>query len=214
MSIMTQDDMDKVRFALSHTRMSTYDAAVLHDGKSALGLYSWNAKVSAALFASLQIGEVVIRNAVSDALVTLYGPQWPWNQTFETSLPYGRMQDLIKAREHAATVSQVIPALSFYFWQHMFTNRYFGRIWNQHIDNLFPNMDAGMAKQAKRIHIHAALEHIRVLRNRIAHHEPIFQRDLEADFQTIVNLVELKCPASAQWLIENNLFKTIYAQKL
>ncbi|EPA9398749.1 Abi family protein [Yersinia enterocolitica] len=210
---MTQEDMDTVRLALSHARMSTYDAAVLHDGKSALGLYSWNAQVSAALFASLQICEVVIRNAVSDALEAIYGQEWSWNQTFETSLPYGRMQDLIKAREHAVNVRQVIPELSFYFWQQMFTNRHFERIWSQHIDRLFPNMEAGMAKQAKRIHIHDELEHIRNLRNRIAHHEPIFRRDLEADFQRIVNLVELKCSASAQWLTQNNLFTIIHAQK-
>lgn len=213
MSIMTQEDMDTVRFALSHARMSTYDAAVLDDGKSALGLYSWNAQVSAALFASLQICEVVMRNAVSDALEAVYGQEWPWKQSFETSLPYGRMQDLIKAREQATTVGQVIPELTFYFWQQMFTNRHYGRIWSQHIDRIFPNMGAGMAKQAKRIHIHDELEHVRNLRNRIAHHEPIFQRDLQADFERIVNLIELKCPVSAQWLTQNNLFTMIYAQR-
>ncbi|MCA6943795.1 Abi family protein [Pectobacterium polaris] len=213
MSIMTQKDMDIVRLALSHARMSTYDAAVLDGGKSALELYSWNAQVSAALFASLQICEVVMRNAVSDALEVIYGQKWPWNQTFETSLPYGRMQDLIKAREQATTMGQVIPELSFYFWQHMFTNRHYGRIWSQHIERLFPNMETGAAKQAKRIHIHDELEHIRNLRNRIAHHEPIFQRDLEDDFKRIVNLIKLKCPVTAQWLTKNNLFTTIYAQK-
>ncbi|WP_217437058.1 Abi family protein [Serratia fonticola] len=213
MSMMTQEDTDAVRLALSHARMSTYDTAVLHNGKSALELYSWNAQVSAALFASLQICEVVIRNSVSDALETIYGQEWPWNRTFETSLPYGRMQDLIKAREHAATVGQVIPELSFYFWQQMFTNRHFGRIWSQHICRLFPNMEARMAKQAKRIHIHDELEHIRNLRNRIAHHEPIFQRNLEADYRRIISLIGLRCSASALWLAQNNSFTTVYEQK-
>ena len=55
MSIMTQKAMDIVRLALSHARMSTYDAAVLDGGKSSLVLYSWNAQVYAALFASLHI---------------------------------------------------------------------------------------------------------------------------------------------------------------
>lgn len=210
---MTQGDIETVRLALSHARMSTYDAAVLEDGKSALGLYSWNAQVSAALFESLQICEVVIRNAVSDALENIYGQAWPWNKTFETSLPDSRMQELIKARQKAATTGQVIPELSFFFWQHMFTNRYFGRIWSQHIDRVFPNMDARTAKQEKRIHMHDELEHLRKLRNRIAHHEPIFQRDLEGDFQRIVNLIGLKCGVSAQWLRENNLFKSIYSQR-
>ena len=213
MSIMTQEDRDIVRYALSHARMSTYDAAVAHAGLPALELYSWNAQVSAALFAPLQICEVVIRNAVADALAVLYGPLWPWNPTFETSLPYGRMNDLRAAREGATTAGQVIPELSFYFWQQMFTNRHFGRIWSVHIDRLFPNMEAGLTKQGKRILIHNELEHIRELRNRIAHHEPIFRRDLGSDYLRIVNLVRFKCAASANWLEENNFFSTIYAQK-
>ncbi len=110
-------------------------------------------------------------------------------------------------------MGQVIPELSFYFWQQMFTNRHFGRIWENHIERIFPNMDKKMEKQLKRIHIHDELEHIRNLRNRIAHHEPIFRSDLEADFQRIVNLVMLKCSTSAQWLVQNNLFTTIYSQK-
>lgn len=210
---MTQDDINTVRFALSHARMSTYDVAVAHDHMLALRLYSWNAQISAALFTSLQVCEVVIRNAVSDALEAVYGQNWPWNKTFEVSLPFGRMQELISARSGAQTVGQVIPELSFYFWQQMFTNRHFGRIWSRHIERIFPGMDATMAKQAKRIYIHDELEHIRGLRNRIAHHEPIFSSNLEADFDRIVNLVRLRCPTSAHWLVQNNLFTIIYAQK-
>lgn len=213
MSIMTPEDTETVRLALSLPRMSTYDAAVHEDGKSALALYSWNAQVSAALFESLQICEVVIRNAVSDALEVIYGPEWPWNPTFETSLPYGRTQELFKAREGMTTTGQVIAELSFYFWQQMFTSRHYGRIWEPHIERLFPNMDPATAKQPKRIHIHDELEHIRMLRNRIAHHEPIFHRDLEDDFQRIVKLIGFKCSVSSQWLLQNNLFSSIYALK-
>lgn len=213
MSIMTQEDMESVRFALSHARMSTYEAAMPDDYMSALRLYAWNAQVSAALFASIQICEVVIRNAVSDALEDIYGQQWAWNETFLKSLPFRRRQELETAREGLQTVGQVIPELSFYFWQQMFTSRHFGRIWENHMERIFPNMDKKMAKQLRRIHIHDELEHIRNLRNRIAHHEPIFRSDLEADFQRIVNLVTLKCSTSAQWLVQNNLFTTIYSQK-
>ncbi|WP_347253832.1 hypothetical protein [Leminorella grimontii] len=213
MSNITPEDTENIRLVLSHARLSTYDTAVLPTGKSALELYIWNGHVSAALFIPLQICEVIIRNSVSDALEIIYGHSWPWNKTFETSLPNARMQELLKARENKTALGQVIPELSFFFWQSMFTNRHFGRIWSQHIDRLFPNMEPGMAKQAKRIHIHNELEHIRTLRNRIAHHEPIFKRDLERDYQRIVDLVELRNSASAQWLAQNNFFGTIYRLK-
>ncbi|MDC7860718.1 Abi family protein [Pantoea ananatis] len=210
---MTDEEVDAVRVALSQSRMSTYDAAVLNGKSSALDLYLWNAQVSAALFSSLQICEVVIRNAVSDALEKIYGERWPWNSTFETSLPYGRQQDLLKARGDAQTTGHVIAELNFYFWQQMFTNRHYGRIWSTHIERLFPNMEKGMAKQAKRIYIHEELEHVRNLRNRIAHHEPIFSRDLESDFERVLNLIEIKCSGSAKWLMQNNMFTSIYARK-
>lgn len=51
--------------------MSTYEKAVKSSGlddPAALALYVWNAEVSGAFMAPLHICEVVIRNAVSDAL--------------------------------------------------------------------------------------------------------------------------------------------------
>lgn len=213
MSIMTQKDADIVHLALSRARMSTYESVAVEQGKSALALYAWNGLISGALLTPLQMCEVIIRNAVSDALEALYGSDWPWNKTFETSLPFARKKELLEARKDATTVGQVIPELSFYFWQNMFTSRHYGRIWEGHIDRLFPNMELGMNKQAKRIFIQNEMEHIRALRNRIAHHEHIFKRDLEDDYQRIVQLIGLRCKISAQWLIQNNFFNTVFGLK-
>ncbi|MCF5427359.1 hypothetical protein GIV88_15235, partial [Pseudomonas syringae] len=48
--------------------------------------------------------------------------------------------------------------------------------------------------------IAAALEKIRLLRNRIAHHEPIFSRNLRSDFAVIQRLTETRCAVSADWI--------------
>jgi hypothetical protein len=47
------------------------------------------------------------------------------------------------------------------------------------------------------------LEGIRLLRNRIAHHEPIFTRNLSIDFPTLTELVRLRCQTTADWMLAN-----------
>lgn len=75
---------------MSAARMGTFEVAAgvqSDDDPAALLLYAWNAEVSGAFLAPLHVCEVVVRNAVSDALEALYGPRWPWSATFERSLP-------------------------------------------------------------------------------------------------------------------------------
>lgn len=70
-----------VKVALSAARISTYEASA-SDEAAALLLYVWNAQVSGALLAPLHICEVVVRNAVSYVLSSVYGERWPWSQSF------------------------------------------------------------------------------------------------------------------------------------
>jgi len=64
-----------IKEALSAARLGTYEAATTAVPMlpGALALYAWNAQISAAMLAPLHLCEVVMRNAVSDALVAIYG---------------------------------------------------------------------------------------------------------------------------------------------
>ncbi|MFX6760162.1 hypothetical protein ABTH30_24995, partial [Acinetobacter baumannii] len=75
----------------------------------------------------LHLCEVVLRNAVDDALGAKYGAAWPWAFAFEQSLPassiaYGARHDLAKARAGLpiGQTGKVIAELKFVFWQRMF----------------------------------------------------------------------------------------------
>ncbi|WP_215845050.1 hypothetical protein [Candidatus Pantoea bituminis] len=114
MSNMTPQDIQRIRDALSTARMSTYDLAVVAGGKSALDLYAWNAEISGALLGPLHLCEIVIRNAVSDALTTVYQQNWPWNPSFERSLPQQRKNELIATRNRHPNTGKVIPDLTFF----------------------------------------------------------------------------------------------------
>jgi hypothetical protein len=214
--------IDAVRLALSPARLATYEAAArvnpADDDLSALVLYAWNAQVSGALLAPLHVCEVVIRNAVADAFEAVYGHQWAWSATFERSLPdpikgYSQRKDLMSARRSALTTGKVIPELKFVFWQKMFTSRYDIRLWDPHLQRILPNMNGTHTVAARRSAIYKDLEQLRNLRNRIAHHEPIFTRNLADDYQKILDLVGFRCSITSTWLDQNQTATKMIAEK-
>jgi hypothetical protein len=147
-----------------------------------------------------------MRNAVSDALDSVYGVRWPWSKVFERSLPrggYNPYRDLQTARRGQPTTGKVIPELRFVFWQKMFTDRYDVRIWDDHLLRVLPNLDTKKTVTELRQQIYADLEHVRGLRNRIAHHEPIFQRKLDDDLQRICGLIDFKSRIARKWMMDN-----------
>ncbi|WP_208691822.1 hypothetical protein [Pseudomonas oryzihabitans] len=44
------------------------------------------------------------------------------------------------------------------------------------------------------------LDRVRRFRNRMAHHEPIFERNLAAEYTMMINLITWRCPQTAAWL--------------
>lgn len=84
--------------------MGTYIAAMRGDASRGVELYGWNARVAAALMLPAHFAEVSTRNAVSDALTTIYGPSWPWSPGFTRALPspqhgFNPRRDLLATRD-------------------------------------------------------------------------------------------------------------------
>lgn len=201
--------LSAVKNALSPARLGTYENAVAvagPDDQRALELYRWNAEISAAFLPVLHVCEVVIRNAVSEAVAAVYGPQWPWVQAFEISLPnpstgFSAMRDLTAARAKGqGSTGKVIPELNFVFWQYAFTKRHDGRLWEPHLGSILPNLDNTLAVNLRRARLFQELERVRKLRNRIAHHEPIFSRNLGADYALIRQIIGYRCTTTAAWI--------------
>ena len=216
-----KDVVAAVKRSLSHARLSTYEraAAPAHSsGSTALSLYAWNAEVSGALLSDLHVCEVVIRNAISEILEILYGEAWPWSQTFEFSLPdypnsYSPRKDLLAARRYARTPGKVIPELKMVFWQRLLTRRYDDRLWNMHLVQAFPHMDSSSTVAVHRAALHGDIDSLRELRNRIAHHEPIFTRNLVRDQATIHKLIGYRCLLTVQWLLTYERSSQIIAER-
>lgn len=198
-------DTPAIQATLSAPRVSTYLAAARGDVGRALALYGWNAQISAAMMLPAHFAEVATRNAVSDVLTTLYGANWPWDLTFRTSLPspstgFNPRRELVRQATREPTTGKVIAELKFAFWEKMFTARHDVRIWGPHIHSLFPNSATILGAHQLRDQICGDLGTIRQLRNRIAHHEPIFTRDLNRDLTKMLELIEWRSLATSEWV--------------
>lgn len=160
-------------------------------------------EVSGAFMLPLHTCEIVVRNAVAEAIALRHGPHWPWQQSFRLSLPgnttgFNGREELRRIAGGCTSTATVVAGLRFAFWQQMFTQRFDRPLWAGTISSVLP----GTKDKAHhvRARLHADLDRIRHLRNRIAHHEPIFSRDLAEDMATLARVVHLRCPRVCQWM--------------
>jgi hypothetical protein len=95
---------------------------------------------------------------------------------FSTGIPRGLShEDTSKERLKKIVVAdgQIIAQLTMAFWKRLFSSEYEYELWDRSLKYIFP------AKNLKRAHIAKQFEEIYQARNRIAHHEPIYDKRLE-----------------------------------
>ncbi|MEZ5685055.1 MAG: hypothetical protein R3D78_03790 [Paracoccaceae bacterium] len=193
---------------LSAPRFATYLRATAGDRTRALELYHWNLQVSAAFLVPLHLFEVVIRNAVVEAIDAVHGGVWPWTEGFIRSLKdprppaYSPKRDLRACADRHETAGKVVADLRFVFWERMLTAAHHDRIWEAQFFRVFPAAPAGRGVASCRAELRDDIEKIRELRNRIAHHEPVFTRDLQADFDLISRAIGWRTPVTGAWMSE------------
>lgn len=114
------------------------------------------------------------------------------------------LKNLTAAMPLATTnTGKIIPEISFVFWEKMFTGRFDAQIWMPHLSSIMPNLDTSLTVQQARLKINQDLLALRKLRNRIAHHEPIFTRNLAGELSTIKELISFRCLDTASWMESN-----------
>ena len=205
----TSQELDELEASLSRKRLEIYLASVRGDRAKAVRLHAWNTAVSAAFYGPLQGLEVTLRNAVHRELVKRYGPSWHDNP--DTGLDKGALARVSDAKSklprggHEAEASRLVASLSFGFWVSLFgpggrlvSGRkadYQMTLWRPALRRVFLHRKILARKQA-----HGPLNDLRILRNRIAHHEPIFDRNLIGDHNRILDLVGWMSPRMATWI--------------
>lgn len=190
---------------LSAPRFATYLQAKNNVPHEALALYQWNLEISAAFIVPLQICEVSIRNSIADAIEFVHGANWPRSNGFIRRLPnpqgrYSPKNELMNISRLQPTTGKVVAELKFVFWESMLTATHDNELWNPHFRAVFPHSDAGKSIQQLRHEAHDEVFKIRKFRNRIAHHEPIFVRNISEEYNRIRKVIGWKSQTACDWL--------------
>lgn len=196
--------------SLSPERIATYARATGGDREHALRLYTWNTAVSAAFYGPLQGLEVALRNAMHRQLCIKYGADWYDSGT--CGLDGGALARINDAKSNLARNGysidppHVVAELPFGFWVSLMgkggwaappdtgKRNYEMTLWRPAIYKAFPH------SRRSRADTHRPLDYLRTFRNRIAHHEPVFNRHLEQDFRSILEVAGWICPQTAGWI--------------
>lgn len=202
---------------LSQPRFNTYLVEKNNNTLDALKLYHWNAQISASFLFPLHVFEICIRNAASNAIESAYNPNWPWANAFEMSLPdhppplFSPRREIRAVRARQPTTGKVIADIRFAFWQSLYTRRHNGRLWTPYFRREYPNIPPAMSVGNGRRRIFGICENTRELRNRIAHHEPIFRRNLQTDYDGILEAIRYRCGHTAAWVERAQTVRAILA---
>jgi hypothetical protein len=188
--------------ALSPARFETYLTAAGRDHDRAQKLYMWNAHIGRAFHTPIQAVEVALRNAINQALMARYGQDWWKNEAFlnivdrERGSNLDTVQNRIRNRRQSLITGQIVAGLSFGFWVGMLQRRYNPNVWSAQLRLAFPNLP----QTEDRNSLFRAAGAVSHLRNRISHHEPIFKRDISADYAAMMTLLNWICPATHDWV--------------
>jgi hypothetical protein len=203
--------------ALSQERLSTYLAAASGDHAAALRLYVWNTEISAAFYGPLQALEILVRNAFHRELATVYGPAWYDSPRVPLTPPararVANAKETLRRANRPLDPGCIVAELSFGFWERLLTHgppgklNYEMALWRPALNRAFPN------SRRRRIDVHKPLPNLRDLRNRIAHHEPIFARALANEYQTIIEVIGWMCADTRSWVVHHSTVPSVLTRR-
>ncbi len=217
---LSSEILDEIEVSLSPERLETYLDEVGGNRIKAVRLYTWNTAISAAFYGPLQALEVALRNAMNHELARVYGQAWYDNQKAGLDdnclSQIKREKEYLRKNNFPANPPQMIASLSFGFWVSLLGRgsliantkaNYEMTLWRPALRPAFPH-----TKRLTRAHIHERLKFLKTLRNRIAHHEPIFRRQLEKDYEDILEITSWIVPHKRNWIEVHSRVPEILAE--
>ncbi len=137
-------------------------------------------------------------------MLSRYGSSWFDDLRFTCILPDRLKDELASAVEEekakhptALTADHIVARLSLGFWIHLLTKSFEHVLWLQGMRRSFPKID----RHLTRADVHRKVDQLRFFRNRIAHHNAIFDRGPAAAYKNIQEIVSWVC-ADSLWLMK------------
>lgn len=192
--------------ALSSERLAPYLRVMNGSVRGAMSLYQWNIAISAAMYESLHVFEVMLRNAMDECLCT-------WNATQsarDSQRAHGRDWlldpshllrrlaggDIDRATDRAKRAlrgspprhADVLAQLSLGTWRFLLPDRDPGKqlLWKEALNGAFPHLEGTPRELVGQV------DSVYRVRNRVAHLEPLLRSGIARD-----NLVAMRSVLAA-----------------
>lgn len=220
MSISEPEDSALLRRYLSADRFGTYLRECNGAEAAALALYGWNVRLAGELMVVTGMVEVLIRNAMDEQLVVWAASRQSVEWWHAAPLDDRAKSDVAKAMKRAtwgrATPrpvphGKVVAELSFGFWRFLASRRYLTTLWIPALNQAFPHGATDSRRRRQAVEQH--LQQLTFVRNRAAHHEPLFHRDLARDHALAVEVITWIDPRLAAWLEASSQLPDLLARR-
>jgi hypothetical protein len=184
---------------LSEPRLQRYISECHGDEELAFRLYAWNGKVASAFLRDLSDLEVLVRNAFDRAVQEQWDGPAHWLIDPSSPILVVKWKDDGSDRNHiardsiasaidkagglgVATPGKIVAELTFGFWASLVTKVREHDVWTPYVSRAF------ISPRPERKEVNRRMVAINGLRNRVAHHEPLINYDLDKMHNRILDL--------------------------
>lgn len=148
--------------------------------------YFYNLELSEALYPTLQVFEIALRNSIHLTLTRHHQTPWWFDQAEflpqRQSRQIGDARAILTREGKPHEPDRIVAELHFGFWHSMFNSPFEQNLWRPNrsalVGQVFPQAPG---KQRNRQQIWDRIDRIRIIRNRVMHYEPIWHRARLAD---------------------------------
>ena len=201
--------------AISSERLASFLNWTNFNKTKVLALYTLNVLISGSLYPILNMTEIALRNSINSKFIDRHDYAWFLTQSiiYPTVSPPFYIKDEIskfqsKRKIDAQHCSKFVARMPLFYWTNMFSNANI-RLWNHILCNIFDS-----SSEKERIRIYQTLRKFQKLRNRIAHYEPIINRNLVFQYHELRRLVGKISMSAQEWCDDNCNFLYIHPKEL
>lgn len=205
--------LEAIKLSLSEARLDGYKRYSGDTDFDCLLRYLWNSKLSESFYVPLQNLEVILRNRIHDSLTDHYGTEFWFDrhgllggcQPKQVSQAKGK----VPAREHG-NAGKIVAELNFGFWSALVVRRYSATLVPVLLGDCFKKVTPAYRNRA---YVASALNGLRLLRNRVSHHEPIwYYQDLAEKFNDTMQFIFWLSPELFRVTNQMTNFHEIYSK--
>lgn len=180
--------------------------------------YLWNIQLSKELYALIAIFEVSLRNHINYAISEHILNNWLLDDTFiKKFLTENELKSYLIAfnrliEKNKLTADNLVAELNLGFWVNLFKKIYAPKLWHKkHVfKTVFPFFNKDFTNKMN--YIYPKLKEIQKIRNRISHHESIFEykNGLNNFYYNILECLDFMDPSLKEFALKICEFEVVW----